>query len=311
LCAASSPGLGVEGPTAAGPIGGTDVRSAALPPPGLYGGAIGLAAATRGFVDGSGKTIPALADAYLEKQVTGPFLLYVPAISVLGGSVGIGGVVPIGNQCGHLNSGERIRCTTSVGDPYIEIDWSRSFGKLRPSKFAGAYPIFEGLSVLIGLGAVLPLGGFDTSDPTEQALSIGNNTWDIAPSFALTYTTAPIFADGTEFSGKVFWNNYFKNPTTQYLAGDLLNLDFAITERIGRVQAGLAGVYATQIEDDRLLGREIPPDGRRAELLMLGGVVNYDMPEHNSSVRVKALSSVLAENTVGLWVVVLGWARKY
>ena len=44
---------------------------------------------------------------------------------------------------------------------------------------------------------------------------------------------------------------------------------------------------------------------------MLGGVVNYDMPEHNSSVRIKALTSVLAENTVGLWCVALGWARKY
>ena len=28
----------IEGPSGAGPIGGTDVRSAVLPPPGLYGG---------------------------------------------------------------------------------------------------------------------------------------------------------------------------------------------------------------------------------------------------------------------------------
>jgi hypothetical protein len=40
------PALAVEGPTVAGPIGGNDIRSAVLPPPGLYGGVVLLHAST-------------------------------------------------------------------------------------------------------------------------------------------------------------------------------------------------------------------------------------------------------------------------
>jgi hypothetical protein len=89
----------VEGPTAAGPIGGTDIRSAVLPPPGLYGGVILLGAEAFDFVDRHG---PALRDAHLTKELAGPFLFYVPNIKVLGGSVGVGAIVPLGRQCGHL-----------------------------------------------------------------------------------------------------------------------------------------------------------------------------------------------------------------
>jgi hypothetical protein len=52
ICAACTPVLAVEGPSAAGPIGGTDIRSAVLPPPGLYGGVILLGAEAFDFVDG-------------------------------------------------------------------------------------------------------------------------------------------------------------------------------------------------------------------------------------------------------------------
>src|SRR5262245_19919849 len=63
-CSASS-ALAVEGSTAAGPIGGTDVRSAFLPPPGVYGGAIGLAGDAPRIVDGRGETALGLKAAYL------------------------------------------------------------------------------------------------------------------------------------------------------------------------------------------------------------------------------------------------------
>ena len=103
LCFACTPALAVEGPTAAGPIGGTDIRSAMLPPPGLYGGVILVGAGTLDFVDGDGDTIPALREAHLEKELAGPFLYYVPDIKVLGGSIGFAAIIPAGNQCGHLS----------------------------------------------------------------------------------------------------------------------------------------------------------------------------------------------------------------
>jgi hypothetical protein len=311
IFAANLPALAVEGPTAAGPIGGTDIRSAVLPPPGLYGGVILLGTEAIDFVDGNGNTIPALKEAHLVKELAGPFLYYVPNIKVLGGSVGFGAIVPLGKQCGHLFIGEPDDCTTGVGDPYAEIDWSRSFGKLRPSKYPGAYPILQGATILAGLGIVFPAGTYDASDPTQQALSIGNNIWDFAPTAGFTYTTRPIFAEGTEFTARFYWNNYIENPTTHYRTGDLLDFEFAVSERIGRFQVGVTGFYAWQIEDDESFGVPIPPDGRRTKVLELGPVLNFDMPQSNSSVKTKALFTVLAENTVRGWGVVLTWVKKF
>ena len=150
-----------------------------------------------------------------------------------------------------------------------------------------------------------------SSDPLSQALSIGTNIWDFAPSIALTYTTPPLLAEGTEISMKFYWNNYLENPATRYRTGDLLDLDFAITEHIGRYQVGVTGFYARQIEDDEQFGIPVPPDGRQGEVLKVGGVVNYDMPETASSVKFKAVHALMAANTVKAWAVALGWYKKF
>lgn len=245
------------------------------------------------------------------RQVSGPFLYYVPDAKVFGGSVAFGGIVPVGNICGHLFTGQTNQCTESVGDPYLEIDWGRFYGKLRPSRFSGAYPIPEGLAILVGLGVVVPAGQFDSSDPLSQSLTMGTNIWDLAPSLALTYTTPAILSDGTEVSAKFFWNNYLENPETHYLTGDVLNVDFAITEHIGRFQVGVTGFYAVQVGDDQISGVTIPPDGRRGHLLQLGGIVAYDIPEQAASMKIKALTSASAENTVPFWAVACAWIKKF
>src|SRR5262245_25943625 len=82
----------VEGSTAAGPIGGTDVRSAFLPPPGVYGGAIGIAGDAPTIVDGNGHVAPGLGAAHLTVKAVAPFLIYVPDVKVFGGSIGAIGV---------------------------------------------------------------------------------------------------------------------------------------------------------------------------------------------------------------------------
>lgn len=270
-----------------------------------------LVARTIDFLDKDGKTIPALADAQLTKGVAGPFLTYVPPVKVLGGNVAIAGFVPFGHSCGRLFAGTSRECDTGMGDPYVEIAWARYFGTPRASEFAGAYPIPEGLSVLLGIGAVIPIGRFNESGPLSQALSMGTNIWDWAPAVAVTYTTPPLIGEGTEFSAKVYWNNYVENPDTDYLTGDLINVDFAVTEHIGRFQVGLAGFYAWQIGDDKISGVSFPPDGRRARTLQIGGVVAYDMPEHGASLKLKTMASPFAENTVTAWNVVLGWVKKF
>jgi hypothetical protein len=282
-----------------------------LPPPGVYFGTVQLVARTIDFKDRNGDTVPGLEDAQLEKGVAGPFMYYIPETKVFGGTVAIAGIVPAGVICGHLFAGTSDDCDSGVGDPYVEVAWSRYFGTPRPSLYPGAYPVLEGLSVLVGFGTVIPLGRFDGADPLRQALSVGTNIWDFAPTAAFTYTTAPVLAEGTEFSAKIYWNNYLENPETDYFTGDLFNIDFAVSEHIGRWQVGVAGFYAWQVADDKISGVSIPPDGRRGAAFQIGGVVGYDMPEHGSSVKLKAIASPYAENTVTSWNAVLSWIKKY
>ena len=307
----SSALLAAEGSTVAGPIGGTDIRSAQLPPPGLYGGTIQLYAEAYKFFDGDGDLVPALSGLELARTRVAPFLLYVPNVQVFGGSIGFGGIVPAGTDCGRLFRTTPKRCIEGVADPYLEMAWSRFFGSVRPSQHPGAFPIAEGLTVAIGFGTVVPIGRYSAKDAATQGLTVGNNTWDFAPILGLTYTTRPILAEGTEFSARLYWNNYLKNPATQYSTGDLVNIDFAISERIGRFQVGIAGYYAFQVEDDRQFGVAIPPDGRRLEALTLGGVLAYDMPEHSASLKIKALTTVIEHNTVRSPGVAVAWIKKF
>jgi hypothetical protein len=306
----ATPSLAVEGSSAAGPIGGTDMRAAQLPPPGFYGGMIVLQAAAHQYFDGNGNVVPALSGLDLSRERAGPFFVYVPDFKVLGGSIGVAGILPGGVECGHLFEATPKRCISGIGDPYVEVAWSRFFGTMRPSRYPGAFPIAEGLTVAAGFGTVVPVGKYNAVDATTQGLSIGNNIWDLSPIVALTYMTKPLIAEGTEISAKFYWNNYLTNPATQYATGSLLDLDFAVTERIGRFQLGVAGFYATQIADDKQFGIRIPPDGRRGSALDLGGVLAYDMPEYGASVKIKGLATVINENTVGSYGISVGFIKK-
>src|SRR5262249_17918010 len=89
---------------------------------------------------------------------------------------------------------------------------------------------------------------------------------------------------------------YRTNPATQYSTGDLVNIDFAASERIGRFQTGVAGFYAFQVADDTQFGVPVSPDGQRVKILNLGGVLAYDMPEYNAAIKLKVLSTVFVEN---------------
>jgi hypothetical protein len=310
VCAICPPSFAVEGSSIAGPIGGTDIRAALIPPPGVYGGMAVLGAKAFDFVDGRGAAIPGFGEADLTARIFAPLLVYVPELQVLGGSLAVVATVPVGEKCGHIFPGTGTVCRFGAGDPYLEALWGRSFGKLRPSQYPGAFPIFEGLALTIGFGVVLPFGQYNAFEANNFGASVGNNIYDFAPTLAVTYTTPPVLFEGTEISAKLYWNNYLMNRTTQYSTGSLLNVDFAITEHIGRFQVGLAGYYVTQIADDYQSGARVAPDGRRAELLELGGVLAYDMPEHGASLKIKGLSTVITANTVNSYGVVIGFIKK-
>jgi hypothetical protein len=304
------PSWAAEGTTAAGPIGGTDIRSAMLPPPGLYGGLVGLYSSVKEIRDGSGNPVAGLDAVDLNAKVAGAFFVYVPDFKLFDGSVALFGLATGGQECGQVVSSIASRCVSGFGDPYVEIDWSRSFGRLRASRDAGAFPIVQGLTVDLGLGAVIPIGQYDANLQAMNGISLGNKTFDIAPSAAFTYTTPPLIAEGTELSAKIYLNNYGTNPVTDYQAGPLVDIDFAISEHIGRFQVGPAGVYLREIAVDRHLGIVVPPDGRRLEYLAVGAVANYDIAEYGAAIKAKVLTTVSAENSGVSRVIVIGFAKK-
>jgi hypothetical protein len=312
ICIASwsAPSWAVEGATAAGPIGGSDIRSAILPPPGLYGGVIGLYNDVVGYNDGSGHPAAGLDAFGLQNYDAGAYFLYVPDVKVLGGQIGFTGFEAAGQNCGQLVSAVQRRCVAGFGDPYVELDWARSFGQVRPPSTTGAFPILQGLALEFGIGAVLPIGYYNQQSQSMNGVTPGTNTFDLAPSAAVTYTTPPLIADGTEFSAKFYWDNYATNPVTQYHASQLLDVDFAVTEHIGRFQVGPAGFYVFQTGNDYQSGAIVPPDGKRLEYMALGAVVNYDMAEYNAAIRFKANTTVFSENGVVANLFVISFAKK-
>jgi hypothetical protein len=300
----------VEGTTAAGPVGGSDVRVALLPPPGLYGGVAFFAGNAPRLVDGNGRDIPGLSPHFTVKAAA-PFALYVPDVQVLGGSIGVFGVLPYGAECGRFLATQPWACAWGAADPYVEIGWFRYFGTPRPSRVPGSLPILEGLAISAGIGAVFPIGQYNVRQVTQQGIGMGNNIFDIAPSFGITYTTPPIFAEATELSAKLYWNKYAINSATQYQTADLVTVDFALTERYGRFQLGVTGTYAVQFAGDKQFGVTVPPDGHRSEVLLLGGILVHDMPEYAMSMKIKAVSSVVAANAVRSQNLTIGFIKKW
>ncbi len=260
--------------------------------------------------DGSGHPSAGLNAVNFKAISAGSLLLYVPDLKPFGGSIGfLGGIGGVA-MCGQVVSANPSRCKSGFGDPYVEMSWSRYFGVTRHSRDKGALPIREGLAVATGLGAVLPFGAYDARIQATNLVTVGANTWVVAPWVAFTYTTPPLIAEGTEFSSKIYLNNYGTNPSTNYKTGTLVNIDFAISEHIGRWQIGAVGNYFRQIADDRRSGVVVPPDGRRAEMLSLGGVVNYDIAEAGASIKFKVRSSVFAYNTAMVTTYMLRFAKK-
>lgn len=95
----------------------------------------------------------------------------------------------------------------------------------------------------------------------------------------------------TEVSSRIFYNIHDRNDTTGYQAGDMLVVDWALTERVGRFQFGPAGTYATQMRDDRQNGKNLG----RTEVISLGGVIATDLPEFGMFVAFKTLTDVEAQ----------------
>ena len=91
-----------EGTTVAGPIGGTDIRSAFLPSPGTYGALITSAASAYQLRDGAGHPWAGLDAVGIYAKAAAAALLFVPNFKVFDGSIGFLGVAGAGSLCGQI-----------------------------------------------------------------------------------------------------------------------------------------------------------------------------------------------------------------
>ncbi|WP_175821261.1 transporter [Burkholderia sp. BCC0419] len=277
-----------EGANYGGPVGGDDIQAAMLPPiSGFYGAVVAGYAVGNRYYGNDGHQDPAL-HAKIASGVGAAGLLYVYPFKLLGGTLGT-------TLQGSVNGG-RIEINgvsqtySGVSDLYSDVlMWSKYFGNAQP----GQPPV--GLTLKLAYSMVFPVGEYNTTD----LYTSGRNVWFFIPNVAFTYLTGPnALGDGLEVSAHVFLNFAAKNRATQYTSGTVADVNFAVSERWGRWQGGIAGYYASQLNDDYQQGQLVPPDGRRYASLAIGPVVSYDIPAWKSSVKFKALFPVHTKNSL-------------
>ena len=177
--------------------------------------------------------------------------------------------------------------------------------QLRSDSQAGSAPYNrQNFGVTVG-GPLKIRGIYDGTRKTNFMFSYSGNRGD---DLFDQYATVP--SDAMRAGNFSTASRQLTNPATGYWSGSVLNVDFAVSERFGRAQLGLAGFYATQIADDTQFGVPLAPDGRRAELLHLGYVLTYEVPEIRSAFKIKSLTAVFARNATYATGAVVSWVAK-
>lgn len=281
-----------EGGRFAGPIGGSDIRSALLPPAGWYGGGFVFAFDGDGYRDAGGNRTLTPDIREFKGTSTGVALLRVWPAELWGGRIATSLSLPRSESC--LQVGERRECARGFSDVYSDLlIWSRRFGHLDGTPPDAKQPD-RGLSTAAALSAIFPTGKYKV----ERLISTSSNTYVFIPSVAATYLTEPRWLDGTEFSAKLYYDVFSRNGKTRYRAGRTWVLDAAVSERYGTWQFGVAMAFAKQVSDDDRDGVQIQPNGNRMVGARVGGVVSKTFPSLKSSVTVKVMHEVHSINRI-------------
>lgn len=297
LAIGTSGALASEGVNYGGPVGGTDIGNAYLPPqPGLYGGVVaGLGSANKSYGD-NGKRNP-FVNIDLNAGIAAAGLLYIYPVTLFGGTLGTGFAASY--SAGHIGVNGASQNFRGVDDMYADI--------LVWSKHLSSGP--TGLTVKVGYSMVIPIGKYNTTD----LYTPGRNTYIYIPNAAVTYLTGPNFlGDGLEFSAHVFADIAGQNTAVHYKTGTVVDLDWAISEVFGRWQAGIAGYYARQINDDTMNGMVVAPNGNRLGVAAVGPVISYNIPEWKSNVKFKLTRPFYTRNSTAATeaYILYTWAFK-
>ncbi len=195
-----------------------------------------------------------------------------------------------------------------MGDSFADVIYASKYLGLFGAE-RGDKPWKYGLTVAAGLALELPVGTYEKRD----FVNIGHDTFITIPNVAATYLTGPnlsLGGDGTEISGRFFFDTNKQNPETGYHSGNLIDLDWAVTERYGSWQVGIAGDYVQQLTSDRTAnGDQVAPGGDLFAKIDLGPVIAYDFEDH-STLKFKTLLPIEHENNFDNRAFVLSYTRK-
>lgn len=280
-----------EGLAPAGPIGGTDLNQALLPPPGIYPGLVGGGIDLTKYRLGAGADLP--GDGRVSFGALGALVVYDQQF--LGGQ--LASSIGFGRQkvCYDVAGGGK-NCSEGAMDLYTDVFlWS----KYTPSAAFAAQPkdgriIPYGTALLVGLGVTWPIGEYDRNSP----INVGSNFYTISPSMAVTHTAPSVFGGGagraTQLSARLFYNHYTENKDSDYDTGDTVSVDFSASEIVGNWTLGVTGAAWTQVQDDSIGGVS---NGVRAGAMTFGPIVQYDfaLGDRPAFVKAKYLKVIAGE----------------
>jgi hypothetical protein len=288
-----------EGPAYGGPVGGSDIENAYLPAQaGFYGAMVGGYANGSQYY-GSDHHQSSTISANNSSGVAAVGALYIYPFKLAGGTLGTS--VQGSVATGHISLNGRNDTYNGTGDIYSDLlMWSRYLGNS-----SGPEPV--GLTVKLAYSMIFPVGRYD-----ENAIvSTGRNTFYYIPNAAFSYLTGPnMFGDGTEFSLHAFLDIAGTNSATHYHNGPVIDFDYAISEKLGLWQIGVAGYYATQLSDDHQDGLPVP-GGNRFASAGIGPVIAYTIPAWKSNIKLKASIPLYTRNSLAQNVVYLIFSKAF
>ncbi|WP_193076012.1 transporter [Pseudomonas sp. FME51] len=301
--------LATEGGQFSGPVGGSDIRSAYLPPhEGLYLSTFAGLSRGHKFTGSNGKSSPATPRGRISLNYVGLGAMYRYPGTWWGGSLASTASVyqawNIYQRVGDTSDHQ----TTQTGDVYSDLlIWSRYLGRTGEAGPAGA-ALPYGLTIAPAMSVVAPFGSYDK----DRFANIGRNAWVYAPNISFSYLADPkwSFGEGTEFSARFYYQFSGKNTDTGYRSGDVGVVDWAVTQRMGLWQAGLAGTVAKQYSDDQVDDRDVP-GGNRMFVSSLGPVVNYDIPKLGAFAKLKAVYPLHEVNRMSFRFAIVQFGFKF
>lgn len=298
----------LQGIAPSGPIGGTDINQALLPPQGLYGALVGGVLDFSAWVLDDGSEI----DAGDYATISAIGFAYVWDFQLFGGNILTSVSAGYQDQKWYIGDAEEDHFYGFL-DVYSDIFY---WGRFFPSQAFHDQPkesmVPFGLAVATGLGVTFPTGTYDE----DQANSVGSNVYTISPSFSMTYTVPSLLGktlgDGTQFSFRTFYNTYTDQDDRDYRNGDIINTDYSISQIKGNWQYGVDGTYYVQVTDDEFINGNTGTSNR-TEMFSVGGVLGYNfmVSERLFFAKLKANVYVDGENTAKSNIAFLSIGTKF